>query len=990
MASTNHTTTSVPIFLARFLFPSLLIVVSALLLWIYSENKKNIDTQQALSIALNNRNAVRELDGVQRHLQVPLTEAVSALILASAPSDYLDAADIEAVLQKGNIIQFDFLRFVPASINQEVVANDSPFFEFSQSRQIGGGEVDALLEGWNLINVGLPESPVWIMASAKRVVHGETGLVLGVLVGGVVLNDNQSLVRSIQQSSVNAVFSLFEINGGVIASNFPLAIKARKVLREWDGAVNRVELPTEGGEVQSVLVSRFSYPFVNSHALNIILVYRDNLYQELQGTLFRSGAVALFCTLIIFISFGILARKKMESALGNLLHYTETASIHPTQAVYRKGPFQEFNCIGEAVERTIAMLNKTTEELQDSKERLELAIEGASLGTWDWDIDSGEVIYNRHWAEMLGYQLEEVNTDIHNWENLLHPDEKEEILRKLSDHLDGQSPVYQSEHRLRSKSGDWVWVLESGRVYKYDKMGNPQRAVGIHLDISRRKGAEQALVGERALLVSLINSIPDLIFHKNDKGLYLGCNKAFEKICGKREREIIGKTDRDLFPSGAPSFLGIPEGVMSEEGQSRRNDEWVIYPDGSRVLLDTLIIPFVGADNEPLGLLGVSRDVTHKKKMEAELLKIEKLESVGVLAGGIAHDFNNILTAVLGNIELANYRFGKNDKEASALLKEAIKATRRAVKLTRQLLTFAKGEELIKDATDLKVLIEEISQFVLHGSRVGCRYDFPEKLWMVDADCGQISQVIQNIIMNAKYAMEDGGTVSIRCKNIVQNHEGLQGGEFVQIVISDTGSGIPKEYLDKIFDPYFTTKQKGNGLGLAISYSIVIKHRGRMTVSSQLGQGTAFTILLPAREVHRGRIVEDLETKIEEFPAAKILLMDDEEEVREVAGSQLTTLGLAVETVRDGGAAVAAYREAWEHGEPYDIVIVDLTVPAGMGGRKTAKRILEIDATAKVVLMSGYVNNSVMVHFQDYGFQATVTKPFGLLELGQMLRKVLG
>lgn len=246
----------------------------------------------------------------------------------------------------------------------------------------------------------------------------------------------------------------------------------------------------------------------------------------------------------------------------------------------------------------------------------------------------------------------------------------------------------------------------------------------------------------------------------------------------------------------------------------------------------------------------VFRDVSNERRMEEELLKIRKIESIGVLAGGIAHDFNNILTAVLGNIELSSFRVARVDEKAEHFLAEAAKATKRAVKLTQQLLTFAKGGEPIRESTDLRILIQDTADFVTHGSQVLCEYDFPEELWRVDGDSGQISQVIQNIVLNAKYAMEEGGTIHIRCENVEKLDEISQTsshkGGFVKIVIADSGKGIPEEMIDKIFDPYFTTKQTGSGLGLAISHSIIVKHRGVITVHSRLGEGTRFVIFLPA------------------------------------------------------------------------------------------------------------------------------------------------
>lgn len=986
--------TSVSLFLARFLFPVILILLPVLLTWLYFESEKNINKHLDISIQLNNRNTANELDKIERHLTVILEKTAIAIGKYSQGNSSITPAEIRNILRQDNTNEFDFLRFVPFGQDDDEVISDSTFFDFSHFRKMSRDKQESLLAKWSLINGGSQEKPIWLMASAMRIIHGKSGFVLGILVGGVVLNDNHSLARAIQHRNLNALFVAIEIDGHVVASNYPLSNKIKDVLRSGPRDVNKSVITTENGKERSIIISRFIYSFAGAYDARLILVYDAYQNRDLQKTFLRSGVVVLFCTAFLFVMFTFFSKKVLEEAIDDLLHYTEAVARKPRETEYHPGRFQEFNRIGAAVEKTIAMLNTATVELQDNKERLEFTIEGASLGTWDWNIEFGDVKYNDRWAEMLGYVQEDVRDGIVKWRSLLHPDDRIKVLERLIDHLDGKTKVYQSIHRLKSKSGTWIWVLAAGRVYKRDESGKPMRAIGIHLDITERKEAKIALVKERALLLSLINSIPDLIYYKDYEGSYLGCNKAFEEFIGKSEEEIIHKTDNELFPKDvADSYMQQDKSIL-EMGYSCRNDEWITYPNGKKVLVDTFKIPLLDPEDEIFGLIGVSRDVTHKKKMEEELVKMEKLESVGVLAGGIAHDFNNILTAVLGNIELASFRFGKKNKDAAVLLNEATKATRRAVKLTRQLLTFAKGEELIKDATDLTVLIREISDFVLHGSEVVCEYDCPEDLWMADADSGQISQVIQNIVLNAKHSMEDAGTIRIHCENINElqktAQEPVYPGRFVKISISDNGYGIPKEFIAKIFDPYFTTKHKGSGLGLAISHSIISKHKGIINVESQVGEGTIFTLYLPATVKEDGEIQNEQKGCLLCEQSVKILFMDDERGVRDVLKIQLKTLGHEVETAVDGEEAIQKYKQAIQEESPFEIVVVDLTVPAGMGGEETAQHILAIDKEANIVVVSGYANNQIMNNYRDYGFKTTLTKPFGFTELNQMIKAVLG
>ena len=404
--------------------------------------------------------------------------------------------------------------------------------------------------------------------------------------------------------------------------------------------------------------------------------------------------------------------------------------------------------------------------------------------------------------------------------------------------------------------------------------------------------------------------------------------------------------------------------------------------------------PIRDKESNIIGVVLVFRDITHEKKIEEELLKTKKLESIGVLAGGIAHDFNNILSAILGNIELAGYRIAKEDSRTASLLSDAEKATKRAAKLTDQLLTFSKGGEPVREVTSLPKVITESANFVLHGSQIACTYDFPADLWKVDADSGQIGQVIQNITINAKHAMPEGGTITIECTNVedvtTEALLSVDKGDYVCITIQDTGIGIPKEVIDKIFDPYFTTKQQGSGLGLAICHSIINKHDGYLTVHSITGKGTTFTLYLPAvRSTARGGDITEQIKSTTAIKAARIMIMDDEEMLRDVCVSQLAVLGHEAISVIDGAQAINKYQELQDDGTPVDLVILDLTIPGGMGGQETGEKLLQIDPDAKIIVASGYSNDPVMANYKKYGFLAALAKPFDLKQLRNAIGSIL-
>jgi CheY-like chemotaxis protein len=380
-------------------------------------------------------------------------------------------------------------------------------------------------------------------------------------------------------------------------------------------------------------------------------------------------------------------------------------------------------------------------------------------------------------------------------------------------------------------------------------------------------------------------------------------------------------------------------------------------------------------------------DITERKKMEEELLRAQKLESVGLLAGGIAHDFNNILTTILGNVSLARMQVNPED-ELFDLLREAETASTRAQTLTKQLLTFAKGGAPVKEIVQIKDVIKDSSLFVLRGSKSGCEFSIAEDLWPIDVDVGQISQVIDNIVINANQAMPKGGIIQVAAENlIIEDRHGLpvKPGRYIRISITDQGVGIAEKHLLNIFDPYFTTKQEGSGLGLATTYSIVKKHDGHITVESRLGVGTTFHIYLPASDK---AVPEKAETRPIKGQG-RILVMDDEAPLRKMVGRMLKNLGYESEFAKDGAEAIRMYKEAQESEKPYDVVILDLTIPGGMGGKEAINKLLEIDPEVKAIVSSGYSDDPVLANFQEYGFKGTMPKPFESLSLGKVLFEVL-
>jgi CheY-like chemotaxis protein len=395
-------------------------------------------------------------------------------------------------------------------------------------------------------------------------------------------------------------------------------------------------------------------------------------------------------------------------------------------------------------------------------------------------------------------------------------------------------------------------------------------------------------------------------------------------------------------------------------------------------------VPFFSPEGEYLGMRGITRDITEVKRAREEQVKTQKLESLGLLAGGIAHDFNNLLTAIVGNISLAEFQ--RNNPEAvTDLLKEAEDAAVQARKLTQQLLTFAKGGEPVKTVVAVGPLVRETTAFTTRGSDVMCEFSLPDDLWPVAADEGQLSQVFHNLAINAVQAMPDGGTLTIGAMNVFPLTEAKR---YVAITVTDTGVGIPAKHLPKIFDPYYSTKHHGSGLGLATCHSIITKHGGTIKVKSTPGAGTTFTVRLPATE--QAAIPEKEPPRELPRGSGRILVMDDERPVRKIAQAMLASLGYTVECVSNGDEAIERYRERLKEDNPFDVVILDLTVPGGKGGRETARDLLVIDPDARLIVSSGYSAEAEMADYREIGFCAILGKPYRMQELSEVLERVLG
>ena len=524
-----------------------------------------------------------------------------------------------------------------------------------------------------------------------------------------------------------------------------------------------------------------------------------------------------------------------------------------------------------------------------------------------------------------------------------------------------------------------------------------ERTADLSQEIEERRNTEYALATEKEQLTVTLRSIGDGVITTDMNGKIVLVNKVAEDLTGWRQDEALGKTLSEVFHTinmQSREACENPVDILMRSGMiyPQEEDALLVSRDNSERYVSESCAAISDQNSKIIGAVLVFRDVTGKKKMQDEALKSEKLKSVGVLAGGIAHDFNNILAAILGNISLAKLQIDQEvNSNARKLLEGAEKASLRARNLTQQLLTFSKGGEPVKKVESISEIIRDSANFILTGGKIHCVYDIEENLWPVNIDTGQMSQVVQNIIINAMHAMPDGGRVDISCTNFI-NENGmiisLPEGNYVRISIKDQGTGIPEELQDKIFDPYFTTKVEGSGLGLALTHSIVAKHQGLILLKSS-PIGTEFIIFLPAMPDHILKEEFGNVNSLAGLTSANILIMDDEAMVRDIARDLLVHLGFKVWTVSNGQDAVESYREKMKSGSPFNVVIMDLTIPGGMGGKEAIQRLLEIDPQVKGIVSSGYSNDPVMAEYKKHGFAGMVHKPFEIDELLKTIRTVI-
>jgi PAS domain S-box-containing protein len=642
---------------------------------------------------------------------------------------------------------------------------------------------------------------------------------------------------------------------------------------------------------------------------------------------------------------------------------------------------QEFISIFEDVTEKLEI----EEHLKESQQRFQKIVEYFPYPIVATRMDASALYVNPAFSRTFGYTLEEIPTN-EEWVQRAYPDPLYlDQIRIEVEHPDYSRTIPRERH-ITCKNGEVkICLLQEIQIGAEE--------ITIFQEITAQRQAEKKMQEKDQAYRDIVENARDLIFIIDNNVAIQRINPACTEILGYSEEEMIGKSAFDFI---LPDFHALVKSNITLKQEHKKKT--TLYEidlrkkDGgilSVELFSRLIYKDKGKGKEMSGILAICRDISIRKRISEERFRERKIESIGLLAGGIAHDFNNILVSIVGNINLLQMDGENLTAEQKGILHDLEQGSLQARDLTKQLLTFSKGGVPIKKPESIEDVIRESAQFILRGSKAKCTFHFSPDLPPVDIDAGQINQVLNNLLINSSQAMPNGGLVHISAfLETVTMHSliPVAPGPYVKVTIEDTGHGIPKSIQHNIFDPYFTTKKTGTGLGLTMSYSIITKHRGFITFSSVEGQGTTFYLYLPVTEKTKAESHPDSLEK-NEVSSGKVLILDDEKNIHTLLRRVFTRFGIQMESCYDGTEVLQKLRIAAQE-DPFDLIFMDLTIPGGMGGREAVKIVRNAyQDGVKIIVMSGYSNDPIIANFQDYGFDDYLEKPFTINQLQALLEK---
>ena len=659
---------------------------------------------------------------------------------------------------------------------------------------------------------------------------------------------------------------------------------------------------------------------------------------------------------------------------------------------------------------------RTRKALEESHAKYRQLVENSPAGIYEFDYTSGKIVnVNDALCEYMGYTRDEILSM--SPLDLLTGDSKAVALDRMQRVMAGETPPETTEYKIRCKDGSEIW--SQGHIRYFYEGETLTRAIAVMHDVTGQKQAEAALKESEERFRTLVEQSPFGISLINKDGRYQYLNPKFKEMFGYELEDI--PTGKKWFQKVYPQEEYRQEVISTWKedqknigiGEARPRTYSVICTDGEKKVTHFRPVTMKNGDQ-----LVFHEDVTEAEILEEQLRQAEKLEAIATLTGGIAHDYNNLLSIIVGNLGMAQQDAEPGSHQAE-FLNEAEKAARKVGDLTHELMALSRGGGPIKELGSIKESLRESANVIPAESGITVNVSMQEDVWPVPHDSRKMAAVFRKVVQNALEAMPDGGSLTLNAQNLrVEDGDSVPGlsvtpGDYVRISIQDNGIGISEDNLDKIFDPYFSTKamgtQKGMGLGLATAHAIVKKHGGDITVQSKHDVGTTVNIYLPAMpspqarqaglpaqpEEGEGKDGRPVSTETQstvadqQAPMRRILLMDDEEMMRNLAPQMLNRLGYEVETVKGGFEAIEAYQKRIDAAEPFDAVILDLTIKGGMGGERAVQELLKIDPQVKAIVASGYFNDPVMKDFQDYGFKAAMPKPFVMKDLKEVIENAL-